>query len=101
MQFSLNKCTVSQPLITPFEIGTLFLAYTDSHIEPTVSPPFITVSGVGSAESPQFTIRYGPFTTELGILSTFQIVVIESSDDIDTARFGRGSLLPKDRTPNK
>ena len=69
------------------------------YIEPTVSQPVITRSDIGTADLPQFTIHYGSFSTELGRLSTYQIVVIQSGDNTDTMLLRKETLLlPQDQT---
>ena len=77
------------------------ISHTLNYIEPAVFQPTITVANVGTADSPQFTIGYGPFSTQLGGLSTFQVVVILSGDNVDTKRFGSNTLKPQNETSNK
>ena len=67
----------------------------------TVSQPTIICADVGTADSPQFTISYGPFSEVLGAVSTYQIVVIRSGDNIDTRTLVSSSLLPQDMTLTK
>ena len=78
----------------------LYIIHIDAYYT-IVSQPSITRYEIGTVDLPQITIHYGPFSTELGSLSTYQIVVIESGEDIDTMQLGKETLLPQDRTFNK
>ena len=76
-------------------------SFTNFYTLNTVSQPTIIRADIGTAESPQFTISYGPFSEALGAVSTYQIVVIRSGENIDTSTLASSSLQPQNMTLNK